>query len=205
MGGINIKYSEHINYEDSVNWNIRDEYKGKTFEQLLQICNNDALPFGVCAISVTGELNIGMMLRSAALLGANQFLIFGRRKFDRRSAVGSQNYIDLQRYDAMDQQCQIDGKFIVDKIRLLGYSPVVVEGPNDYQTPVDVRQMDWRAYVKHHPCFIFGSESNGIPGSVLENCDMITCVEQLGVLRSFNVSAAAAIVMYEVSSQLRGK
>jgi tRNA G18 (ribose-2'-O)-methylase SpoU len=54
-------------------------------------------------------------------------------------------------------------------------------------------------------CFVVGSESFGLPKSLLKALPdaPIVSISQYGVLRSLNVSIAASIVLYEFSKQWR--
>ncbi|EKG16538.1 tRNA/rRNA methyltransferase SpoU [Macrophomina phaseolina MS6] len=52
---------------------------------------------------------------------------------------------------------------------------------------------------------VMGSEREGIPGTVLAECDICVEVRQVGVTRSLNVQTAAAIVLYEYQRQHYGK
>ncbi|GME28748.1 tRNA/rRNA methyltransferase SpoU [Neofusicoccum parvum] len=52
---------------------------------------------------------------------------------------------------------------------------------------------------------VMGSEREGIPGTVLAECDICVEVRQVGVTRSLNVQTAAAIVLYEYQRQHCGK
>ena len=93
-----VNYAK-INKETLSNhFNVRDEFKDNTVAENVAICNRDRLKFSVGCINVTGDLNIGMMIRSACLFGAENFYIFGRNKFDKRSTVGAENYINIVQY-----------------------------------------------------------------------------------------------------------
>ncbi|KAL1639221.1 hypothetical protein SLS58_008189 [Diplodia intermedia] len=52
---------------------------------------------------------------------------------------------------------------------------------------------------------VMGSEREGIPGTVLAECDICVEVRQVGVTRSLNVQTAAAIVLYEYQRQHHGR
>lgn len=175
--------------EDNTNnhWNIRDDLKHLTLNELQMENNKTRLPFAVCALNITGDLNIGIMMRSACLLGASKFFIIGRKRYDRRTTVGSQNYILVERHDAMLDETTINSEYVLSIIRSAGYTPISVEcsGTNvsEYNFPKDV-------------CLIFGNEGIGIPTNIINNTDCVS-VPQYGVLRSLNVSSAASIVMYE--------
>lgn len=197
-----VKYSDMIDANSNNCWNVRDQYKTYNLDELREVCRQDQLPFAVCALNITGDLNVGVMLRSASLFGAEKFFILGRRKYDKRTTVGAQNYIDLERITCLKDQVTIDGDAAIDVIEDAGYAPVAVEGPNPYRTPVDVRKVDWKSWTKNKPCLIFGNEGDGIPETILKRVDHVVSIKQRGVLRSFNVSTSAGVVMYEIASQL---
>lgn len=188
-------------------WNVRDELKDKTLEELQTISLNDRLPFAVCVINITGDLNVGMMMRTACLMGAERFIIFGRKKYDRRSTVGAHNYIEVVRVDAMADDRNID----VVKFNLLmnryNYKPIFFETNGK---PLSKFHLIRDFYAEYYcninslslkPCLVFGNEGFGLPAELLKD-NIVLSIEQRGVLRSLNVSSAAAIAMYEIARQL---
>jgi len=199
-------YRDAINQMMDKGFNVRDEYKDLPLEELKQIQREETIPFAVCIVNVLGDLNVGMMLRSACCFGAERFFIIGRRKFDRRSAVGAQNYMDVVRVKAIDEQVastfqvEIDSQKVIDTITEYGYTPLVFETKGR-----DMRDMKWiwpELNKKNaRPCLIFGNEGYGLPQNLI---DMVPLkhrikIPQWGVLRSLNVSAAASIAMYEAA------
>jgi tRNA G18 (ribose-2'-O)-methylase SpoU len=184
-------------------YNVRDEYKNNSVEENIAICNKEHLKFSVGCINITGELNIGMMIRSACLLGAENFYIFGRRKFDSRSTVGAENYINIVQYvfdDPIHADMQIYSKIkelYVEKHTIVlcehgGYELGSAEWKN--RLPLITKT----SYNSYTPLFLFGSESFGIPDIISENSAFFkVSIPQRGVLRSFNVSAAMAIVCWD--------
>lgn len=190
-----VNYSKIIKETSRNHYNVLDEYKDNSVEENVAICNRDRLKFSVGCINITGELNIGMMIRSACLFGAENFYIFGRNKFDKRSTVGAENYINIVQYtfdDPIHADLQIATK-LQELEKTLGYSAIMCDTGG-----VELgKDTSWKLYRDKHPLFIFGSESHGIPDAVSNNFKVKVGIPQRGVLRSFNVSAAMNIICWD--------
>ena len=188
-----MNYNNLINETASRHYNVADEYKDNTVEENRERCRKDSLPFSIAAMSVAGDLNIGMMMRTASLLGASDFFIFGRRKYDKRSTVGAQNYINVHRYP-------MDVKFVHDVCQDTGYTPVFIEQGGLTIPLSDVE----RSMMPRRPMLVFGSESDGIPEDIIYSFpdSPIISIPQRGVLRSYNVATAMSIVTWEATRRL---
>src|ERR1035437_6228520 len=88
-----IKYADIIKIDSDNGFNVADRYKQMSLEGLQKVCKDDSLFYAVCALNFTGDLNTGVLLRAASIMGANEFILFGRTRFDKRSTVGAHNYI----------------------------------------------------------------------------------------------------------------
>lgn len=195
-----VNYKNIIKQTNSEMFNVRDEFKSNSVEHNKKICKAESFPFSVGVINVTGCLNIGMMIRSASLLGAENFYIFGRNKFDKRSTVGAENYINIVQYvfdDPIHADLQIATK-LKELEKELGYSTILCDTGG-----VELgKDTSWKLYRYSHPLFIFGSESHGIPEAVSNNFKVKVSIPQRGVLRSFNVSAAMNIVCWDYLKEI---
>ena len=182
--------------EDCSAFNIRDDLKPLTLNKVKEIQKAASLPYSVAAINLSGNLNLGMMIRSAVLFGAERFYIVGKKRYDKRSTVGAHNYIDLH-FIECDPETEPS---VCINIIQKDYSVKLIE-----QGGKDINHMDFGSCDKS--CFVFGTESHGIPQSFLDSC--LHCyrisISQIGVLRSLNVSAAASIVMHKVATDLERK
>jgi tRNA G18 (ribose-2'-O)-methylase SpoU len=194
-----VNYAK-INKETLSNhFNVRDEFKDNTVAENVAICNRDRLKFSVGCINITGDLNIGMMIRSACLLGAENFYIFGRNKFDKRSTVGAEKYINIVQY-VFDDPIHAD-ESILNQLTLMNHDIILCE------TGGEVLGKDNWTYDKNnppvqHPLFLFGSESHGIPEKVSNAFDRKISIPQRGVMRSFNVSAAMNIIVWDYCKEM---
>ncbi len=187
---ISILSSEH---------NVRDKFKENTVEERKSYCESQTFPFWVMSLNMTGDLNIGTMVRSAHLFGAEKFIIWGRRKIDNRSLVGTSHYMDVVRFQAIDSELNIEvDQFerFCDESKLV---PFFIE-----QGGENVFDFDWNRAITNvlesgkKPILIVGTESTGIPKEMLDiGCDLrghILTIPQRGVIRSHNASMAFSIV-----------
>lgn len=200
-----LNYPALIEESNAKGFNVLDEYKDLSKEELDRITAGSRLPFSVMLLNVTGDLNCGCILRSAYLLGATRAFIVGRRKIDNRSLVGLQNYLEIIRHDCL-----------MDDGLTLNYDAIIKIVIDNHLYAVacevggrDVRTFDWQSFLKdqlvseREICLVFGNEGIGIPDDFLRNFETILSVPQVGVLRSMNVSSAASIIIWELSRALK--
>ena len=196
-----VNYSKIIADTASNHFNVRDEYKTNTYEQNVAITLSEQRRFSVGCINITGELNIGMMIRSACLLGAENFYIFGRKKFDKRSTVGAEKYINIVQY-VFDDPIHADTEINERLEYLLPWNNVVLcEHGGTMVGSHKAKQLYQAEFMR--PLFVFGSESHGVPEVVANNPHFYKLtIPQRGVLRSFNVSAAMNIILWDYLKEM---
>ncbi len=208
-----VNYSKIIAETAKNHYNVCDEYKDNTVEQNVEIQKSQSRKFSVGAINITGELNIGMMIRSACLFGAENFYIFGRKKFDKRSTVGAENYINIVQY-SYDAPIDADERMKEDIDKLRGPHHVFL----CEQGGTPLHKMNWsdsypnnpsfdhgrHNWQSNHPLFLFGSESHGIPKNIVNSFHPIHTISipQVGVMRSFNVATAMNVIVWEYIKQV---
>ena len=145
-------------------------------------------------------------MRTSALYSAKKFIIFGRKKYDARSTVGSNNYIEtIYIPDSFENNKKdtISSDVFKNTMENLDMIPFFIE-----QGGNNILEINWNMIENSLPtgkeiCFIFGNEGIGIPTPILNlkthfNSDIIS-IPQTGIMRSLNVSTAAAIVLWEYS------
>lgn len=205
-----------INYKEEIKkdmresgFNVHKRFDHLTVPELQEVCKKDRNPFAVCALSVTGDLNIGSMIRTASLYGAEKFYIFGRRKYDRRGVVGANNYIEIEAIDGLVKEA--NGEIIGFDVNLFWatmlsspYYPIFIEQGGEV-----LGKFNWDAFLSQSqfkPCLIFGNENRGIPENImnLDGCpgSLTVSIPQCGVIRSHNVSVASGIVMHDLCTSM---
>jgi tRNA G18 (ribose-2'-O)-methylase SpoU len=175
--------------------NVRDALQGSTVAAIRAAQEAATLPFAIAAINLNGDLNIGVMMRTAVSFGAAHMFLFGQRRFDRRSTVGAHHYVDLVQIVCTPEGHAVPRPMFDAALAAHGYVPVFVE-----QGGADLRKFDFRS-TAGPPCLVFGNEGYGLPDSFIGRDQRISIVQR-GVARSINVSAAAAIACFACSSQL---
>ena len=198
-----INYSEIVKEDRKREFAVHDELKGLSKEELIEKQAASTFPFAVCLLNVTGELNIGSTIRTACTMGAQEVVIFGRRWYDKRSAVNAWAYQKITRVEGLKEDgLTLDvkqfNKFAFDN----GFIPVFCETGG-----TDLPKFDWDFY--HSFCtkrnktilLVFGAEGTGIPDEFMVNWPRVS-IPMVGILRSMNVSHAAAMFMYDLKMKM---
>lgn len=195
--------------------NVHDEYKSLSIAERKSICDRETLGYSVAIINVTGELNVGNIIRSASLCGANDVHVLGRRKYDKRGTVGAENYINVYRENmVMDNDpLSVDIDLVVKYFDDNDLYPIFVE-QFDSSNCNKIRGLGGYAnavseiidIMGRTPVLVFGNENRGIPHELINRypyaCRYVVELSQRGVLRSFNVGSSAAIVLYNMMTSL---
>jgi tRNA G18 (ribose-2'-O)-methylase SpoU len=204
---------------ENLNRNIKTEFDSWTTEQIREYAINNSFPYSILAFNIQSNLNIGNMFRSAHLCGCRKMVLFGRRKYDKRSAVGVYNYLDVERVQGLKNPQQdltteltdldfvFDDDVFVQFIIKNNYVPVFVEQSADSipAIPANISKiLNTIIRLEKIPIFIFGNEGTGIPANIMAtrskfNESFVLELIQNGALQSYNVSNACAIVAYLVS------
>lgn len=176
-------------------FNVMTEWQHLSVEELRALAKAKQLPYAVALANITGDLNTGVIIRTACVLGAERVFMFGKKKYDRRSTVGAHNYIEMLHFESRTEVDPFDWREALQIIRVNGYTPVLIEqggaplyefDPSTVATPV---------------CLMFGAEEHGIPDDICHE-ELCYTIPQPGILRSLNVSTAAGIAMWHTMMEL---
>jgi len=176
--------------------NVHDHLKHLSVQELQEVSRQDRLPWHSCFINVTGDLNVGTMIRTSHCLGAASVTIFGRRRFDRRGLVGSANYIQVDQVEGMQDELAVDRTAFYNMVHERRWIPVFVETGG-----YPLSQINWHRVKEdavrlgYEICLVMGNETGGIPNNILQDpFGTVVSIPQRGVIRSMNVSTAHAVV-----------
>jgi len=160
-------------------------------EDLLGVASDRGEPAFLMALDqVQDPRNLGALLRTADAFGAHGVVIpkhhaVGLTEAAARTAMGAVEHVRVARATNM-----------VAALETLKESGVWVHGATlgDGVAP-------WAADLRGPVCLVLGSEGEGLRPLVARACDVLLTIPMTGSVGSLNVSAAGAVLAYEVSRQ----
>ena len=137
---------------------------------------------------VTDPQNVGAIFRTAAALGARGIVIQDRRAPPLAGALAK---AAAGAIDALPHAREVNLSRALDRLEQLGWRAIgLAAGAADSLADV----LDGRPTV-----LVLGAEGEGLRRLVREHCDAVAGIPMAQGAESLNVSAAAAIALYEVS------
>ena len=160
-------------------------------ERFLQVLANRTKYLTVALEDVYQLHNASAVIRSCDVFGIQQaHLIEGRfgNRLDKNIAMGAQRWVDIHRH-ANSRAC-------MHHLRQKGYQ-IIATTPREESTPLE-------SFTLEGPtALFFGTEKEGLSPEVLEQADGALYIPMFGFTESLNISVAAAIILHQLSNQLR--
>lgn len=170
--------------------NVHDELKTFSTEDVRSMVQLNTIPATVAMHNVSGNLNLGSIIRTANFLGFEEVLYYGRRKWDKRGAVGTYHYTRLTYFESEEE--------FLKTISERNYNLIALENNIDYTSPLHT--FNW----PNNPCIIVGEEESGLTAQVLDQAYACVEIPSRGSVRSLNVATAAGMAMYDLSVKMKG-
>lgn len=168
--------------------NVIDYYKEWESDQIKADLDTRRLPFVVGLENISGDFNKSTIIRSSNAFLAKQSWIIGNKRWDRRGAVGTHNYIHLKYAPSLDY-------IYLNEPDIRDMRWVAID---NVPGAVPITHYDWRPDT----FMIFGEERRGVSPMALGMAEDVVMIPQLGSVRSLNVGVAGGIVMYDYASKL---
>ena len=164
-------------------YNVIDYYKEWEVDQIKSDLDTRRLPFVAAFENISGDFNKATGMRNANAFMAKEVWIVGNKKWDRRGAVGTHNYMHLKHSESLEN-------IWVENESLRKMRWVAVD---NIKNAKPITEYEWRPDT----FMIFGEEKRGISDSAISLADDVVYIPQLGSVRSLNVGTACGIVMYD--------
>lgn len=168
--------------------NVHDYLKSCSVDEIKQNYSDNAHSAAFGMTHVSGDFNLGNVIRSANFFGFKEaYYVGGSKQYDRRSTVGTHHYIPVNFIRTENEFIEIiRGK----------YSLVAIENnvPKYAHKTVEIYE-DCFSGLSLPPLFLVGEEQLGLSDYTLDNAERIITIPAGGSVRSLNVGSAAAIIM----------
>lgn len=170
--------------------NVIDHYKSWTDSAIRQDLQDRSIPLEVVAENFAYDFNIATVVRNANAFNARSVHIVGRKRWDKRGAVGTYNYTPVHHHE--------DPEVFYAGLRSRGFLIVAIDNvPGSHE----LQGFDWGS--PRPLALIFGQESIGVSNISLAHADAVLRIEQYGSVRSLNVGVTSGIVIHQVASAWR--
>lgn len=204
-----VCFRDIIYEQNNKNLNVLDHLKNESYEKLREIQISESYNLTAMFLNLCGDLNIGSMIRTSVLSGLKKVIIFGRRKFDARSTVGAEKYIELEIVNGFKgETIEYDLELLFSIIYNNNYVPIYAEHGGKLLGSFSWKKVFSFLYDNNlNPLIIMGNESRGIPEDVSELFDSIpysfrVSIPQRGVIRSFNVGHAYSAILWDLRKDM---
>lgn len=165
--------------------NVIDKYKTMSNSKIKEDLDRHSFPYSIMMQHIKGDFNISTFIRNGNAFGVERIYYWGKKQWDRRGAVGSHNYKQLDHLSSKEEILSLKDK----------YRFVAIENNVNYPS----ESLD--SFIpEKNDIYIFGEESSGIEDWLLNTCDKYVHINQWGSVRSLNVGTTSGIIMNHVTS-----
>jgi tRNA G18 (ribose-2'-O)-methylase SpoU len=160
--------------------NVIDRFKSWNDDLIKDELQKNAFPYAALMEHWQGDFNIGTLIRNANAFNASRVFYIGKKKWDRRGAVGTHNYTGLSYLTDYSELEQLKQKY-------------VFIGVDNVPGSIDIETFQW----PENPLMIFGEEGTGLTEEMKKHCEKMVYITQYGSVRSLNAACASAVAFYD--------
>ena len=157
---------------------VIDEFKNYEIEHIKQYLHDHSLPYAACMAQLEGDFNISTLVRNANAFQAKEVYYYGKKRWDKRGAIGTYNYTPVNWLDDIQNIENLRKKY--NRFVAIDILPGVSK---------NIFEHEWQEGT----LMFFGEESKGLGEEILGICDHILHIPQGGSVRSINVGTASGI------------
>lgn len=146
-------------------------------------------PLSIAILRSQNAFNVGAIIRVAHSFLVRHIVLVGDEPFYRKAAMG------MHRYETL--------VYLPDEAALIAWADQqhlpMVSWEREH-----ARAELWRAELPGECLMVFGSEKDGIPGSVIDASSLVVGIPMYGINNSFPITVAAGIAMAEWTRRYYG-
>jgi tRNA G18 (ribose-2'-O)-methylase SpoU len=136
--------------------------------------------FSIAVVRAKNPFNIGAIIRVAHSFLVREIFLIGTEPYYERAAMGMAKYETLV-------ECPDEADFLT---RVEGRPLIGVERD-------DAKETIWECAMPKDLVFLFGSENDGLPRSLIDRCANVIAIPMYGINHSYPVAIAAGMTMAE--------
>lgn len=167
-----------------MNHNVHDHLKELSVDDVKDYCERNLIQASVAMMHVNGDFNFSQIIRTANFFGFRDVHYWGKKRWDRRGAVGTHHYTPIIHHT--DEESLIE--YIIDNNMI----PIALENNHNFSS-IDIDDHWWG---DKNVMIIVGEESGGLSDEILSFCErqgFIVTIPCRGSVRSLNVASAFGI------------
>lgn len=185
--------------------NLIDEYKGLSNEAVFERLAKKRSALEVAIENVAHDFNAGTIVRNANNFNVSRVHIIGRRKYNRRGAMCTDKYLEIVYWETVADFVKDQRERGMEIVAIENNIEGIIEKAQDVEVSNKLSgkrslPLEQKKFLEN-TTLVFGSESDGLTGEMLAECDDIRQIPSYGSTRSVNVGVASGIAMYEWARQ----
>jgi tRNA G18 (ribose-2'-O)-methylase SpoU len=157
--------------------NVIDKYRYWRVEAIVADLDTRRHEFAIAIENWKHDLNIGTVVRTANAFQANEVIIVGRRRWNRRGAMVTDRYQHIRHVPTAED------------LAGLGYEVIAIDNLPG-AVPLESFSLPRNALL------LFGQEGTGLSAEACEVASAVCSIAQYGSTRSINAGVAAGIAMH---------
>jgi tRNA G18 (ribose-2'-O)-methylase SpoU len=157
--------------------NVIDRYRYWRVEAIVADLDTRRHEFAIAIENWRHDLNIGTVVRTANAFQANEVIIVGRRRWNRRGAMVTDRYQHIRYVPTAED------------LAGLGYEIIAIDNLPG-AVPLETFELPRNALL------LFGQEGTGLSAQACEAASAVCSIAQYGSTRSINAGVAAGIAMH---------
>jgi len=161
--------------------NVVDRYRYWRVDAIVADLDERRHPFHVAIENWQSDLNIGTVVRNANAFLAAEVHVVGKRRWNRRGAMVTDQYQHLRHHAGID-----------DLVAWAETSELPLVGIDNLPGAVALESIT----LPHRCVLLFGQEGPGLSATARAACATVCSIAQFGSTRSINAGVASGIAMH---------
>lgn len=164
--------------------NVADKYKGWMEDLIKEDLQKTSFDYAVMMENWNGDFNMGTLIRNANGCGAKEVFYYGKKRYDKRGAVGTYKYTNVNHLK--DEKSLLSLK---EKYEFIGI--------DNLPGAVSIDDFEWPGTFSWEkpPLMIFGEEGTGLTPEMQKHCSVMVEIPMYGSVRSFNCGTSSGMIM----------